>query len=123
MSKVKKFFVDRMYYNLNADKIYGDMTYTFDDMPNMEFNTIKKAKEAIDYEMDYVISEQLDNDETFDGNIFIYTIWESVFDASNTVVSTKEIYAKCMLISDDSIYEELNKCWRRTHDFDVDMYV
>lgn len=129
---VKRYFIDQVYYDTNDEQIYGDMGFTFCDMPETECETLNEAKEDIEF----AINEEEDYGET----IIIYLIVEYIFDTdkfyryedgevdedysiynSEAIVDNKPIGAMCRKLSNDAFYQRVNKCFKKDYHFDIEM--
>lgn len=138
---VKKYFIDLEHYDINADKIVGDMGFSFCDMPETMHDTMESAKEDIEYGINEEVNEYLDKDIDFGGYIDIYVIVEYTFDTekffvyddgevdedyslfnTEAIVGFDRIYAMCQNISDYSLYEKMNNRWKETDNFNIEMY-
>lgn len=126
---VNRYFVDREIYDVNDNRIYGDMGFTFGEMPNIFYKTIEDAKQDIEYGINY----EMDNADEFDGEISVYIIVEYTFDSDkvngddfnlynyDAIVGYRKVCAMCQTISDYNLYKEMNDCFSKYYDFDVEM--
>lgn len=131
---VKKYFIDMEHYSVNDNQIYGDMGFTFCDMPESRCDTLEEAKESVKLGIKENLAYYLDNE---DNDIFI--IYEYTFDTdkfetynngevdedyeiySDAIVNKKKVYAMCSPINEET-FEKLNVVWKKNADFKVEIY-
>lgn len=133
---VKKYFIDMEHYSVDDNQIYGDMGFTFCDMPESRCDTLEEAKESVKFGIDENLAYYLDNENDEDNDIFI--IYEYTFDTdkfdildgevyddyeinSDAIVDIKKVYAMCSPINKET-FEKLNVAWKEIADFKVEMY-
>lgn len=131
---VKKYFIDIEHYSPKDNRIYGDMGFTFCDMPESRCDTLDEAKENVKFGIKENLAYYLDNE---DNDIFI--IYEYTFDTdkfevygngevnedyeinSDAIVNKKMVYAMCSPINEET-FEKLNVVWKKIADFKVEIY-
>ena len=128
---VKKWYIDLEWYNIEDNKIYGDMGFSFCEMPNTRCESLEQAIDNVIQGLMYEIEEFDDN------NIPIYIVVEYTFDTDKFYVNEKgyvqenyEINSDAMInynnvcgyAFDFGFLEKINKIWRKNENFDIKPY-
>ena len=122
-----RFFIDELSYNLNTNKVYPKFGKQY-----VAHESIDDARHEIDELYNQYVDDYLDNATEFNGNLKIYIIVKADYNDDNNVINMEVVKAYCELITESTIYEDLNNAFKaymnsnekyEPLDFDVEMFI